>query len=301
VTAALRRVGPAALLLLAVLAAAGASPAAPATSLSRAAGAVRHVVIMSFDGLGGEAAREAFPAAMVARAAFTWTAQTTLPSSTLPAHTSMLTGVPPAVHGVRTNPTRPVGHLRLPTVFSIVAQHGGTAAAFVTKPKLLYLMAPGTVGRAELMPYPQYPMVAVVREAARHLARAQPQLLFIHLSDPDDAGHRYGWGSAPYRQTAAGVPEAVEVILDVLARMGRLEDSLVIVTADHGGRGRRHGGNTPAETTIPWLAFGAVSAGPIIAPVMTYDTAATAIAALGWPVPSSWAGRPVVQPVEKVR
>ncbi|HXF81528.1 MAG TPA: alkaline phosphatase family protein [bacterium] len=295
-TAGLRRVGPAVLLLLAVLAA-GASPAPQ----SSAAATVRHVVIMSFDGLGGEAAREAFPAAMVAQAAHTWTAQTTLPSSTLPAHTSMLTGVPPSVHGVRSNPTRPIGRVRLPTVFSIVTQQGGTAAAFVTKPKLLYLLPPGTVGRAELLPYPQYPMVAAAREAARYLAQAQPQLLFIHLSDPDDAGHRYGWGSAPYRQTAARVPEAVQVILDVLARMGRLEDSLVIVTADHGGRGRLHGGSTPAETTIPWLAFGAVAPGPITAPVMTYDTAATAIAALGWPVPSAWVGKPVVQPVEKVR
>lgn len=274
---------------------------APAPGAAVAAPAVRHVVILSFDGLAGEAARRAFPASLVARAAYTWEARTTLPSSTLPAHTSMLTGVPTEVHGVRTNPNNPAGHVRLPTVFSVVTGQGGRAAAFVAKPKLLFLVPPGTAARAEYLPYPRYRMEDVIREAGRYLAQVQPQLLFVHVADPDDTGHRFGWASAPYREAVARVPASVGIILDVLQRMGRLDESLVIVTSDHGGRGRTHGGSTPEEVLIPWLAFGAVAPGPITAPVVTYDTAATAVAALGFPVPPSWQGRPVLRPVERVR
>lgn len=302
-----RRAGLLAAALMLVLTAACSSPAAQpagpprAHAATTAAAPVRHVVIMSFDGLAGGAARAAFPAALAARAAYTWEAQTTLPSSTLPAHTSMLTGVPTAVHGVRINPNYPTGHIRIATVFSVVTRNGGRASALVTKPKLLYLIRPGTAGRAEHLPYPRYDMMDVAREGARYLATVQPQLLFLHMADPDDVGHKYGWGSGPYAQTVARVPEAVGVIIDVLTRMGRLDESLVIVTSDHGGRGRSHGGSRPEETTIPWLAFGAVEPGPIGVRVMTYDTAATAIAALGMPVPRSWQGKPVVQTVEKVR
>ena len=262
---------------------------------------LRHVVIMSFDGARADAARQVFPPALLARAAYSWEARTTLPSSTLPAHTSMLTGVPTAVHGVRINPNNPRGYIQIATVFSVVTQNGGRAAAFVTKPKLLYLIRPGTAARAEHLLYPRYDMSAVAREAARYLAQQQPHLLFIHMSDPDDQGHHYGWMSKPYMATMARIPEAVSIILDVLTRMGRLDDSLVIVTADHGGVGRTHGGDRPEEVTIPWLAFGAVEPGPITKSIVTYDTAATAVAALGMPIPRTWQGKPVVQTVEKVR
>ncbi|MGH2398898.1 MAG: alkaline phosphatase family protein [bacterium] len=262
---------------------------------------VHHVIIMSFDGLRGDAARMVIPPSMLAQAAFTWTARTTLPSSTLPSHTSMLTGVPPSVHGVRINPDFPRGHIAISTVFSVVTASGGRAAAFVAKPKLLYLVRPGTAARAEYVPYPKNDMADVARQAARYLAVHQPRLLFIHVADPDDQGHRHGWMSPPYLTTVRRIPETVGVILDVLRRMGRLDDSLVIVTADHGGHGRTHGSDRPDDMTIPWVAFGAVEPGPISKPVATYDTAATAIAALGMQIPATWQGAPVLQTVEKVR
>lgn len=277
--------------------AAGAPPQAPAATPAP----VRYTVIMSFDGVRADALRQVFPAALLARAAYSWEARTTLPSSTLPAHTSMLTGVPPAVHGQRSNPTNPLGHIARPTVFSVVTTNGGRAAAFVAKPKLLYLVRPGTAARAEHLLYPRYDMVQVAREAARYLAQRQPHLLFVHVADPDDQGHRYGWMSVPYMQAVRRVAETVEVILDVLTRMSALDTSLVIVTSDHGGRGRTHGTDAPEDVIIPWLAFGAVEPGMLRTPIMTYDTAATVVAALGMPIPRDWTGRPVVQTVERVR
>jgi hypothetical protein len=65
----------------------------------------------------------------------------------------------------------------------------------------------------------------------------------------------------------------------------------VILTADHGGSGRDHGGSSRANSTIPW-----VIAGPGIAPqaigcrISTMDTAATALRVLGLGLPAGAAG-----------
>lgn len=272
----------------------------PAGTAAQDALAVRYVVILSFDGLRADALRAAMPDALLDRAAFTWQAKTTLPSVTLPTHTSMLTGVPPSVHQMLANTWRPSqGYAKLSTAFSVVTDAGGRSAMFVTKSKLLYLARPGTVARAEFLVYPRFDQTAAVREGMRYLSSVQPNLLFIHVADPDDVGHRSGWMSESYLEVVQKAPATIRIVLDTLERMGALERSLVIVTADHGGHGRAHGSDRPEDVTIPWLAFGAIEPGPIGGPVMIYDTAATAVAALGHGVPTSWIGRSVIRTVSR--
>ncbi len=276
---------------LALLAAAVlAAPGLPATA---AAPAVRHVVVLSADGARADAVAAAWPADLLADAAYTWSARTTLPSTTLPSHTSMLTGVGPAVHGVRFNAWAPgQGYIDRPTVFSVVAGAGMATAAFVAKAKLQFLLPPPAVSHAGVLPFPRFDQIAVARQAAAHLERARPHLLFVHVADPDDAGHRSGWMSEPYRQAIARLPETVQVLREALGRLGA--PYLLILTADHGGHGRTHGSADPRDVTIPWVAWGAVAPGPLQRAVVTYDTAATVVAALGLAVPADWQGTPVL-------
>jgi len=113
------------LLVAAVLAAFLLVPVGAAAQDVRA---VRHVVVLSFDGLRADALRAVMPAGLLERAAFTWQAKTTLPSVTLPSHTSMFTGVPPSVHQMLANDWRPSqGYVKLSTAFSVVTEQGGTA------------------------------------------------------------------------------------------------------------------------------------------------------------------------------
>jgi arylsulfatase A-like enzyme len=185
------------------------------------------------------------------------------------------------------------GYVQIPTVFSTVTEAGRRSALFVTKTKLLYLARPGTVARAEYLAYPRYDQQAAVRQAMQYLAAGQPHLLFIHVADLDDVGHSDGWMSGRYLEAVRKVPSTTGLALEALTRMSALDRSLLIVTADHGGHGRTHGSARPEDVTIPWLAFGAVVPGTIAGPVVTYDTAATAVSALGLAVPRSWHGRPV--------
>ena len=79
-----------------------------------------------------------------------------------------------------------------------------------------------------------------------------------------------------------------------------LAQTILIITADHGGVGKGHGGATLAEVEIPWII-----AGPGVAPakeltsfVNIYDTAATAAHVLGLSAPDCWIAKPVLEAFE---
>src|SRR5688572_16912170 len=109
-----------------------------------------HVMIISIDGLRPDAI-EQFRAPTLQRlmreGSYSRDAQTILPSTTLPSHTSMLTGVDVDVHGVTFNSdeTANVGTLRVPTVFGLAHAAGLRTAAFFGKSKLQHLHLPHTL------------------------------------------------------------------------------------------------------------------------------------------------------------
>jgi arylsulfatase A-like enzyme len=135
-----------------------------------------------------------------------------------------------------------------------------------------------------------------VKAVARHLAEASPNLVFIHLAEPDYAGHFFGWMGRSYARAVIEADRAVALLIERAdARFGPGQYT-VIVTADHGGHGRTHGTADPLDTTIPWIIWGeGVRGGIALAPVRTTDTAATALWLLGVPLPAQWTGRPVAE------
>ncbi len=227
--------------------------------------------------------------------AYSWTAQTVLPSVTLVSHASMLSGVPPEVHGIVWNDWDPSrGFIGVSTVFSQARQAGFTTAMVVGKRKLEHLAAPGTVDRFE---FPGNAAEAVGEAAARLIREFRPRVLFVHFPDPDTTGHALGWMSGAQLEAIARVDAAIGQLLQALDATDQRSSTLVILTADHGGHLFFHGSDDPQDTTIPWIAQGpGVPVGSqVSAPVRTFDTAATVLYALGMPVPAEWSGSPVLE------
>lgn len=265
-----------------------------------AANQVRHVVVVSIDGLRPDAIEAAGARnlrKLMREGAYTLEAQTISPSKTLPSHTSMLTGVSPAKHGITWNDDRTdvTGRVQVPTVFDLADSTGLRAAAFFGKAKFHHLMggtrsdfhASAPTG-AEVLLAPR-----MVEDVERYLKYRRPHLLFVHIADPDIAGHTIGWMSRPYRAAVRRADAAVGRILRAArARYG--DDMVLIVTADHGGHGRTHGTDDAMDRTIPWIAWGkGIVPGRITREVDTYDTAATVLWLLGIPRPDFWDGEPV--------
>jgi arylsulfatase A-like enzyme len=86
------------------------------------------------------------------------------------------------------------------------------------------------------------------------------------------------------------------LILQALKDRGMYEDTIIIVTADHGGHDTSHGSDAPEDMTIPWVISGPrVLPAQLITPIHTMDTAATAAFVLGLPLPPEWDGVPVFE------
>jgi predicted AlkP superfamily pyrophosphatase or phosphodiesterase len=237
--------------------------------------------------------------ALRTQGAYSLAAQAVLPSVTLVNHASMLGGMSPAKHGIYWNSNDPdLGKVKGPTLFSVAHEAGLSTAMVVGKSKLQHLVLPNSVDNYI---YAGFTDRQVVNKAIPVIEDNMPDLLFIHLPDVDSAGHALGWMSLGQLLALSSTDGLVGEIVATLKNEGYLDQTLLIITADHGGTGFKHGSDSLTDTTIPWLAVGpGVPAGVTLqGEIVTYDTAATALRAFGLPIPETWDGRPVLEIFEQ--
>lgn len=175
---------------------------------------------------------------------------------TLPAHTSLLTGTWPTAHGVRDNSLFSVAPASR-TVAEALAERGWRTAAFVGAFVLdaRYGLdqgfevydGPGR-GSAHDDTIAERPAGAVTDATLAWLsdvALDEPFFLWVHYFDPH---HPYtppeSFGESPldaYDAEIAYADSELGRLLDALGSAGRLEETLVIATADHGESLGDHG------------------------------------------------------------
>jgi len=247
------------------------------------------VVIVSIDGLRADAVALA-PAdtiiSLACRGAYSMDAQTILPSTTLPAHASMVSGYTAEQHGLLHDYMKADCYIEVPTVFGLAEEAGLRAVIVVGKQKLVQLAPPGTCDEFLWISAGD----AAVVDAAIGAIEDGFDILFVHLPEVDYAGHTSGWMSVEYlAQVRAADGEVARLVAALPA------GTTVIVTADHGGHGTKHSEGTAEDRTIPWIIAGpGVRQGTEIgAEVSVMDTAATAAFALGFALEPDAVGRPV--------
>jgi len=265
-----------------------------------------HVFILSFDQANPAGiAKAEMPLfkEMAAAGAHTWEASTVVPSLTLPSHTSMLTGVGVQKHQILWNDYMPErGIVKVPTIFSLAKEKGVVTAMFVAKEKFRHLVLPGSVD--SFVCPKDVTAGSVAAEFTKVVGTLKPGLCFIHFGDPDVAGHEFGMNSPEKMKAFAETDAALKVIREAVKASGLEDSSVFILTADHGGHDIKdkhgitrgtHGDATSDDVLIPWIAWGkGVKPGfQVTAPVVQYDTAATALWLLGVPIPEGFWGRPV--------
>jgi len=295
------------------------APGSAATSLP----SVHRVVVISIDGLRGDALQY-MPATNALRARALWTdsMQTVVPSLTVPGHLSMFTGRDVTEFGITTNTLDQAAGLALvingaTTMFQWVKSNGGTSAALVGKslvPPSDLEQARAFFGIDEVLSVTAN--LDTLRDEAIALATRPnaPTLLLVHIPTVDFAGHDFGW-IRPDATTAAGgdvlgveylsAVRGADVVVDAIWKA--LEQSVdagdvaLVVTADHGGghgegcvagmpARREHCTAQLADRTIPFLLLAKGVTGRRLADRPTIMQIAPSVAKMLGASPATGAG-----------
>src|SRR5579862_6680968 len=239
---------------------------------------------------------------------------------TLPSHASILTAVPPPVHGIRTNGLFRLG-TRLPTLATVLKSAGYRTGAFVGA---FVLDARFGLSRGFDVYDDRYgerhdgdAVEGAERRADEVIAPAlawinqpsaishQPFFSWVHLYDPHEpyrAPEPYASQHEPYDAEVAYTDTAIGRLLADLRASGRLDRTLIAVAADHGESLGEHGEQThgvfvyDATMRVPWILW----AGPRLrqaasdGTVRLIDLAPTVLDLIGVAAPPEFEGRSIV-------
>jgi hypothetical protein len=267
-----------------------------------------HVVIIGVDGLSPNGIRKADTPhldKLVKSGAHTFHARAVMPTVSSPNWASMIMGAGPEQHGITSNawetnkfeiaPIAVGSGGIFPTIFGVVREQRpeSVIACFHDWEgfgRLFERTAPNVVEHVK-------DAIETAAKAARYFKEKKPHFLFIHFDGVDHAGHGFGWDSPQYYKAVELTDSLIGAVVETIAAAGVADKTILLITADHGGIGKGHGGATMEEIEIPWIITGpGVTRGKEIkTPVNTYDTAVTVAHIFGLKQPACWIGKPVLE------
>lgn len=280
------------------------------------------VLLIGVDGLSSDGVRQARTPVLDSLAKYGTSClnmQAVLPTSSSPNWASMMMGAGPDRHKVTSNRWQRAGaHGRLicygrtrhgrrvaswPTFYGVLRQQRPNATISVFNDWRDYnrMIEPNVLSHHWEPTRKQGKMevshLVTTQKAIEHLQCHAPDLMFVHLDHVDHAGHSLGHGTAGYYRSVEVADSLIGQLLHALKRSGQSANTIVFVSADHGGKDFGHGGNTPEERTIPLILCGpgVVSGLVLDGPFNTFDTAPTVLKALQLNAPDCWVGKPILQ------
>ncbi len=192
---------------------------------------------------------------LMKKGTYCMTAQTVMPSVTLPCHMSLFHSVEPSRHGVTTNTYTP--QVRpVPGLFEQLAKADKKCAFFYNWEELRDLSRPGSLFYSEMrsgvLDSFETTNQQLCDSAEKYLNENDIDFTFLYLGWTDGAGHSYGWMSDEYQRAVTETCKSMDRLLENLK-----DEYTVILTADHGGHDRIHGENVKEDMTIPVFLCGA--------------------------------------------
>lgn len=278
------------------------------------AGAVKHaghVVMIGFDAWGSYSVPKAdMPTIkmLMKKGAYTLEKRTVFPSDSYPNWASMFMGAGPEYHGWAQQrdtmcavPRVVNEHGTFPTIFSAIRESmpdAVTACVYdwqgigqITDTLAMnhHFLGPDDIYQDD-----------VTADAIRYIKEAKPTFIAVCYDNPDYIGHRAGHDTPEYYEVLRQQDARAARIIKAVEEAGILDDTVFLITADHGGVGRGHGGYDLREIRTPFIIAGKgiKAMGEFQECMIQYDVAATIAYALGVKTPQCWVGRPMTQVFE---
>jgi len=206
-----------------------------------------HVILIAIDGLrsdfvtGAESQRLNIPTIQTLRSRGSYAVgiESVFPTQTVPAHASMITGSPPADHGVTSDfsfdqesgsqssePRKSAKEIKIETVFDL-ARRANMVTAAVGFP----LTADATI----MFNQPDAAVDFVKASAAAEIIEKHcPNLLLVNFTSFDEAQRRYGLLSAESLKAMEAIDSLVKKIIEATEKFRMIEDTTFIIVSDSG-------------------------------------------------------------------
>jgi predicted AlkP superfamily pyrophosphatase or phosphodiesterase len=237
---------------------------------------VKHVVIISIDGFRPDfyldhSWHTPNIRKLMSQGVHAMGVNSVFPSMTYPSHTTILTGVQPAEHGIYYNAmfeaTGSTGKIywndsaiKVPTIYTAARQKGLKVASIfwpvsAGAPVTYNIPDIGSMGEENLEKYSKPAGFLtevktsvfnssgkidigrnqnVARIAAYVVQKNLPDLMTVHFFGVDHAQHVEGRNSEMTRESVADADSGVAIIVDALKKAGAWNNTFIIVTGDHG-------------------------------------------------------------------
>lgn len=263
-----------------------------------------HVFVIAFDGWGSycmDSVSMPNTRSLMEAGTYTFYKRTVLPSDSAPNWASMFAGAPNEFHGWSNNGSGPdVQPVYLnkngvfPTIFSILREQDpeaeigcifewGGIRPLIDENAHNYCVKEKQENLTPL--------------AVEYIKTKKPDFLTVIYDDPDHVGHADGHDTPAYYAKMEQLDSWLGEIIAAIKEAGIYDDSIIVVTSDHGGINTSHGGRSLMEMDTPFIVAGKNirKAGDLNQYMMQYDTAHTLAEMFGLEIPEVWRGKSLSQ------
>ncbi len=270
----------------------------------------QHVVFIGLDGWGSYSAEKAdMPVVkqLMEEGCYTLQKRSVLPSSSAVNWASMFMGAGPELHGYTEwgsqTPELPSRVLNkngiFPNIFQllrdaapdaeigVMAEWNGIKYLVDTPVISHYYHAKNYLKQPELL----------CKKAEKYIVKKKPVLSAFIFDNPDYVGHAVGHDTPEYYAKLTELDGYVGRIIQAMKDAGIYENSIIIITSDHGGIDKGHGGKTMREMETPFIIAGKNirKGGAFEESMMQFDIAPTIARIFNLETPQVWIGRSMDQ------
>jgi predicted AlkP superfamily pyrophosphatase or phosphodiesterase len=244
---------------------------------------VKHLVFIGLDGWGGVYVPKAnMPTVkrMMYHGAWSLDAQSVMPSTSWPNWSSLFCGAPPEQRNTES----------FPSIFTLIRKNKQTEKQilFYEWTELQKICSNETAEKQEISSNIEY-----TKKIAAYIKEQKPFFTAVVFDEPDHAGHSKSWGSKAYYAKLKELDSLIAIIEQAVKEAGIYDDTVFVLSADHGGSGFGHGFDNPNHRKIPIVFYGNGIKHwyKISSLVNIYDITPTIAAILGLDIPPEWTGR----------
>ena len=252
----------------------------------------KHVILVGIDGAGNFYRNTSAPMIrrVMAEGAGTDYCLTAVPTDSAQCWGSMLMGVTCKIHGLHNDKlhgaTEPLATEEHPTVFRMIrdAMPDAILGSYSNWNPLNYGLIENGIGVTKETGEDE----ELCGRICEYVKQEKPTFLFIQFDSVDGAGHAHGYGTELHLKQINVCDGYAGRIYEAYREAGILEDTLFMVTADHGGYGRGHGSDTDEEKFVFFTMVGKTVNHVKVPFMQTRSIPAMVTYALGIPGNANW-------------